>query len=248
MEGEAPKKKSSPIKWIIAIIVFVLIASLLIIFYNKNKQTTYDGDDSAVISAVASTDFADSQNYIDQTFKVSEYDDIPQNYKLGIVKIFIANDFYEPADISEKYHLTSIKDRARKVFAFGDFTGQTEENKSDIAFLVESEDFSSSILFIMSSKGDVLYKKSYSGDLPIINSFNKGAKIFMDSEKLEVSPEDGLIVKFKYYKNAIVYNQKSKGFDEYRQYSSQDLSDMKDEREYLPDDAELGNESDPDPN
>lgn len=232
METELPKKKSTKTRWILGIFTIIVVVLILAFLYNLNKRSQYEVAEMVDGSATPTIDIENFDYLKGQTFKVNEYDEIPDEYQRGIVKTFIDNNFYQPEDISDKYHLTSIKDRAKKVFAFGNFTGQTEENKPDLAFLAESEDFSSSILFIISSKGDVLLKKSYSGDLPIINSYNKGAKIFMDSDKLEVSPEDGLIIKFKYYKDAIVYNQKSKGFDEHRQYSAQDLIDRQNEESY----------------
>ncbi|HTG55261.1 MAG TPA: hypothetical protein VL943_03250, partial [Niabella sp.] len=68
--------------------------------------------------------------------------------------------------------------------AFGNFTGQSQEGKPDMAFLLEKQDYQSSALFVISSLGDILYWKEYSSDLPIINAFKKGSKIFIDKPTL----------------------------------------------------------------
>lgn len=155
------------------------------------------------------------------TFRVSEYDNIPVNYKRAIVKIFMDNKYYERG---EQYYLTPIKDRAPKIYAFGNFTGRSQEGKPDMAFLLEKQDFQSSALFVISSLGDILYWKEYSSDLPIINAFRKGSKIFMDKTTLEPSPQDGIIVQFKYSKDALVYNARLKTFEVYHQYTDDELN------------------------
>ncbi|WP_114791907.1 hypothetical protein U0035_15080 [Niabella yanshanensis] len=162
----------------------------------------------------------DYEHWKNATFRVSEYDNIPANYKRAIVKIFMDNKYY---DNDEPYHLTSIKDRAPKIYAFGNFTGTSQEGKPDMAFLLEKQDFQSSALFIISSLGDILYWKEYSSDLPIVNAFKKGSKIFIDTPNLEPSPLDGIIIQFKYSRNALVYNSQLKTFEPYHQYTKEEL-------------------------
>ncbi|WP_051884375.1 hypothetical protein [Chryseobacterium luteum] len=222
---ELPKKSKK--KWIIISVITVFILISLLFLYNWKryfvKEVPVQADEyTTPVIAIENLEYLKTI-----TFKVSEYGEIPDEYKKGIVQTFINNDFYEPENDSDKFHLTNIKDRAKKVFAFGNFTGKSEENKPDLAFLVENEDSSSSILFIISSSGDLLLKKRYEGDLPVINSFIKGSKIFMNSPELQASPEDGLILKFKYQKSSIVYDATIKNFEEFHQYSSEELNDMK---------------------
>ncbi|MCS3867365.1 hypothetical protein J3D55_000281 [Chryseobacterium ginsenosidimutans] len=233
---EQEKKKSSRKKIVISILVVILIACLGLSFYvyKKNSEKQDYGTDS--------TTTTDDYNYWkDTTFRVSEYDDIPENYKRAIVKLFIDNNFYSPKDGEPSYYLTRIKDRAKDVYAFGNFTGKTEQDGEDMAFILEKNDFKSSAIYIISSGGDLLHWQEYEGELPIISSFAKGSKIFMDDTVLQPSPEDGLIVKFNSYRKvALVYNSKIKKFEEYHQYSKDELEDMKNQSEY-----EEGDEEEP---
>ncbi|MCH5597118.1 hypothetical protein [Niabella ginsengisoli] len=81
-------------------------------------------------------------------------------------------------------------------------------------------------MFIINSLGDILYWKKYSSELPIINSFKKGEKIFMGDTMLKPSPLDGLIIKFKHYKEALLYDSKLKTFENYRQYTQEEIDEM----------------------
>lgn len=57
------------------------------------------------------------------------------------------------------------------------------------------------------------------------------SKIFMENEVLQPSPKDGLIIKFKGSKYALVYNESSKNFDEFYQYTQNDIIQDREERE-----------------
>ncbi len=165
------------------------------------------------------------------TFKIPEYDDIPENFKRGIVRIFMDNGYYV-SDGNPNYFLTRIADRADKVYAFGNFTGG---NSKEMAFLLERFDFKSSELYIISELGDLLYWKELSDELPTIHQFKKGARIFMDEMKLVPAPVDGLISNDKDNKYVYLYNQSTKTFNKYYQYTNEDIKNEKEEREYYQD-------------
>ncbi|MBP2617388.1 hypothetical protein [Chryseobacterium jejuense] len=224
---ELPKKSNK--KWIILSAVAVLLLIAFSFLYNWQRYFT--PEDAPQTDYASPAIIIENFDYLETiTFKIHEYNEIPEEYRRGIVQAFINNKFYDSEDRSERFHLTNIKDRAPKVFAFGNFTGKSETGKADLAFLVENEDSSSSILFIISSNGDVLYKKRYDGELPVINSFKKESKIFMDTEQLQPAPEDGLIIKFKYRKSVILYISKTTNFEEFHQYTTEELDDMKNPR------------------
>jgi len=229
-EKKQSKKKTKIILFSIAGVLILITAGF---FIWENYQNRLTEAEYANLPAETGTLYSDTENYDYYNkilFDIPEYDAISQNYREGIMKVFRDNGLFDPAEGDRRFSLTKIKDRASKVFAFGNFTGQTKNNKPELAFLIQSEDANESKLFIISSDRDVLFRKDYS-DAPIINSFKKGSKIFMESEVLQASPKDGLIIKFKGSKYALVYNESSKNFDEFYQYTSNDIIQNKLERE-----------------
>jgi hypothetical protein len=229
---EEQKKNGNAKKKVLLTIIIILVAIVAGWFiYNAGKRNgeidALSGDNVAYATDATADEHGlatmqDYEYWKGATFRISEYDNIPVNYKRAIVKIFMDNKYYE-RDGEDQYHLTSIKDRAPKIYAFGNFTGRSQEGKPDMAFLLEKQDFQSSALFVISSLGDILYWKEYSSDLPIINAFKKGSKIFIDQPTLEPSPLDGIIIQFKYSKDALVYNSQLKTFEPYHQYTKEEL-------------------------
>lgn len=226
------KKKSKVVYFIFGGILLVALG--IFIFQYYQGKTSADEDDTVyTTTAVTEPLYPDTENYDyynKMLFDINEYDGISQNYREGIMKVFRDNGFFEPAEGERRFSMTKIKDRASKVYSFGNFTGLTKNNEPELAFLIQSEDANESKLFIISNDRDVLFRKDYS-DAPIINSFKKGSKIFMESEVLKPSPKDGLIIKNKNSKYALVYNEGSKTFDEFYQYTNEDLIQNKRERE-----------------
>ncbi|MCH5716666.1 hypothetical protein [Niabella hibiscisoli] len=236
--------------WIAVLAVLILIAVGVFVYdagikdgftQALSNDVEYATDATADEHGLAT--MQDYEYWKGATFRISEYDNIPVNYKRAIVKIFMDNKYYEKdGDGDGQYHLTSIKDRAPKIYAFGNFTGRSQEGKPDMAFLLEKQDFQSSALFVISSLGDILYWKEYSSDLPIINSFKKGSKIFIDKTELEPSPLDGIIIQFKYNKDALVYNGQLKTFEPYHQYTKEELEadpEEGDEPDVTPEEATM---------
>jgi len=229
IEKPQPKKRN---KIIFAIIGVVLLGIIGFFSWHKYQESQYELANADVGTETATlypdTEYYDYYNKM--LFDISEYDGISQKYREGIMKVFRDNGLFDPAEGERRFSMTKIKDRASKVYSFGNFTGQTKNDEPELAFIVQSEDANESKLFIISSDRDVLFRKDYS-DAPIINSFKKGSKIFMESEVLKPSPKDGLIIKNKHSKYALVYNDSSKTFDEFYQYTNDDIIQNKIERE-----------------
>ncbi|MNE09360.1 hypothetical protein D3C81_1153880 [compost metagenome] len=139
----------------------------------------------------------------------------------------MGNSYLEPSGDKPIYKFTRIKDRAKSVFCYGNFTDRHDADNwnKEMAFLVEKNDYQSSAIWIISAKGDILFWKEYSSELPLINSFKKGQKIFMDEMKLVPAPADGIIVKNKSSKYALIYNKGTKTFDTYYQYSDSEIKE-----------------------
>lgn len=230
---EKQKKKKSKIVYFIFGGILLVALGIFIFQYYQGKTSADEDDTVYTTTAVTEPLYSDTENYDyynKMLFDINEYDGISQNYREGIMKVFRDNGLFEPSEGEKRFSMTKIKDRASKVYAFGDFTGQTKNNEPELAFIVQSEDAYESKLFIISSDRDVLFRKDYS-DAPIINSFKKGSKIFMESEVLQPSPKDGLIIKNKQSKYALVYNESSKTFDQFYQYTDGDIIQSRLDRE-----------------
>jgi len=230
---ERQAKKKSKVIYIVLGGIFLLAIVFFIFQYYQGKTSADEDDTVYTTTAVTEPIYPDTENYDyynKMLFDISEYDGISQSYREGIMKVFRDNGFFAPAEGERRFSMTKIKDRASKVYSFGNFTGQTKNNEPELAFLIQSEDANESKLFIISNDRDVLFRKDYN-DAPIINSFKKGSKIFMESEVLKPSSKDGLIIKSKSSKYALVYNEGSKTFDEFYQYTNEDLIQNKRERE-----------------
>ncbi|MCG9791868.1 hypothetical protein [Flavobacterium algicola] len=206
--------------WILSILL--LLTTTAFYFYHQHVTEQFSAynqtnEDTSATNGMAS--MSDLNHWRNATFTIPEYDDIPENFQRSIVKIFIDNGYYN-GDDQANYFFTKIPDRAKGVFAYGYFTGG---NEIEMAFLLEKQDFESSSLFIIASNGDLLYWKEISSELPTINSFKQGAKIYTDEMVLKPSKLDGLIANNKGTKYAYVYNQKAKTFDKYYQYTEAEI-------------------------
>ena len=241
MESETPpvpelKAQSSRSKSVAIWILSILLCVVIVVFYFYQKYATeqylalynLNVDNTATNgepNGLASMD--DYHHWKNATFTIPEYDDIPENFQRSIVKIFMDNGYYV-SDDQPKYFLTKIADRAKDVYAYGHFTGGTE---MEMAFLLEKQDYESSALFIIASNGDLLFWKEISSELPTIQSFKQGAKIYTDEMVLKPSKIDGLITNTRGTKYAYIYNQKSKTFDKHYQYNEQDIREAKEDIE-----------------
>lgn len=219
--------------WILAILLSVTIG--IFFFYQRHVSEQFEtinsmyADNTATNSGpngLASMD--DYHHWKNATFTIPDYDKIPENFQRSIVKIFMDNGYFEKSD-NPIYFFTKIPDRAKDVYAFGNFTGGTE---LEMAFLLEKQDYESSALFIIAANGDLLFWKELSSELPTIKRFKQGAKIYTDEMLLKPSKIDGLIANNKGTKYAYLYNQKSKTFDKYYQYNEDDVRQAKENDEH----------------
>lgn len=216
-----PKQKSKKklVVIIISIVTFIIALGVGIFFFVYQKTKDYKNEQielSAEERKVA----------INSLFSVSEFNAIPDKNKEHIYDFMEYNGFLDGT-----YFLTKIADRAKNVFAFGDFTSD-DNDEDDMAIIIEKNDFSSSKLVVFNHKGELLYVEDYSNETPIINSYKVGSKIYMDELKLVPSPCDGLIVKTQYNKRAVVYDKKDKKFKTYYQYTKEEIDAMNEEEDY----------------
>lgn len=221
-----PNKRKKVI-WTIVIVTLVIGACASAYLYGeyKARQNYYANGDAAAYATdsvqvdgwASPEDFANWKNAV---FTIPQYDDIPTPFKRGVVKIFLDNGYINSTADDDIYFFTKIKDRAYRVIAYGDFTGQGER---EMAFVLENSDFESSAIFIIPQNGNILYWKKLSNELPTIKSFKKGALIYMNEMKLVPAPVDGIIKQTKSSKYVLIYNKQTKTFDEYYQYTEDDI-------------------------
>ncbi len=149
-------------------LIILLIFSGIFFIYLKYLNTKNPQEETVVVT--------DSQQ-VAEYFKLTEYDYVDECYKTIIFNFMKTN---YPDGV---YFLTKNPNRAKKVIALGNFsnsksTDTTNCADKDIAMLVEENDFTDSKLFIISKKGDVLFTKDFSNELPTIKYFKKGSKIY----------------------------------------------------------------------
>lgn len=211
--GDRPKK-SKTIYW--TVILLVVVCGALWLWFQGNRNT--DGDDAAYASDTTYTDFSEAD--VTRWLAIDEYDKFGDEYRGGIIHFLKENDKGKDG----YYFLTRIPERAKNIYCFGDFTNRPDAD-ADIAFVAEYFDFKTAILVIMDRKGNLLYTKELTS-LPVINSFKKGAKIYKNDTALEPSDVAGIIVQEGYNKYAVVFDQKSKQFKEYHQYTSEEINEI----------------------
>lgn len=162
-----------------------------------------------------------------QIFPLSVYKDIPGKIKTCIAAYFHEHDFQN----TKEYQFTPIADRAGKVMAYGNFTG---DSGRDMAVLLENKEKTGNKLVVFhvdnNKECNVIFTTDLSG-LFVINSFKKGSRVFINDYNLERAPLDGLIIKDKENKYAIIYDSDYKSFKQYYQYSDQEINELKETRQ-----------------
>lgn len=226
-----PKNKRNIIIWIIVTLVIIAIAIGFAYSYGGYKQRVEDSlsrtEQTYLVDSVEVDGWASPQDYETwkgATFTIPQYDAIPVPFQRAIVKIFMDNDYFSKESTDNHYFFTKIKDRAYRVISYGDFTGQGDH---EMAFLLEKSDFASSAIYIIPQKGNILYWKALNNELPTIKSFKKGALIFMGDTSLVAAPSDGIFKQTKESKYVLIYNHQTKTFDEYYQYTNEDIKNAR---------------------
>jgi len=233
-DSQKPAKKRNVVKlviWVLVIVILIVTTAVMAYRFGGYKERlSYNGTDSTYIADSVFVDgWANPQDYEQwkgAVFSIPQYSDIPVAFQRGIVKIFLDNNYFDKSNTDNAYFFTKIKDRAYRVIAYGDFTGQGER---EMAFLLEKTDYASSAIFIIPQKGNVLYWKALDNELPTIKNFRKGALIFMGDMKLVPAPNDGIIKQTKTNKYVLIYNHQTKTFDEYYQYTDEDIKNAQEE-------------------
>lgn len=213
-----PKKSKTGLIILLVVLAFILISAGGIWYLNyKSRMASIESEKEYS---------QDRINAINSIFSVSQYDNIPENYREHIYNFLEYNNYLDGT-----YFLTKIADRAKSVYAFGDFTSD-DNDEDDLAVLFENNDYKSSMLVIFNHKGEGLFIKHYENELPVINAFKVGSKVYMNESKLVPAPCDGLIVKNDYSKYAIIYDKKIKKFNDYYQYTDDEIKSMNEPEEY----------------
>jgi len=221
-----PKKSKTGLIIFLVILGFILIAAGGYFFLDyKNRMATIEND-------IENSEYRTAA--INGIFSVAEYDNIPENYREHIYDFLEYNSYLDGT-----YFLTKIADRAKSVYAFGDFTDD-DNDEDDLAVLFEKNDYTSSMLVIFNHKGEGLYIKHFENELPTINSFKVGAKIYENEAKLTPASCGGLMIKTDYRKEALVYNKKTKKFNSHYQYTEDDINSMNSPEEYYDEGYEDG--------
>ncbi len=216
------EKRKTIILWILGISLVAIIAAFFYYQHSVEQRITAAGMLNTDSIAETPNNLASMQDYEQwqrTTFVIPQYDRIPIHFRRAIVKIFMDNGYYN-ADDTPNYFLTKIADRAKDVYAFGNFTGGGGE---EMAVILEKQDFESSALFIVSANGDLLFWKELSSQLPTIKMFRKNELIYKDEMVLKPAALDGIMATYKGTKNAYIYNQAAKSFASYYQYTAEDL-------------------------
>ncbi len=214
--------KQMKIKYILLTAIGMLISAVLgykLGTYRARKAVVLAATTAQQTDSVSVNGWASEQEYNywkNATFTIPEYNGIPLPFQRAIVKILIDNKYFS----TNEYFFTKIKDRARKVIAYGDFTGNKDK---EMAFLLEKRDYSSSAIWIITEKGNIIYWKGIDGELPTIKRFSKGELIYMEKKELVPASSNGLILQTKSGKHVLIYNRQTKTFDSHYQYTAEDI-------------------------
>ena len=213
-----PKKSKKGIIIILAIVA-VIVGAVAFFVYKAKQNALQNKLQNELLTA------EQRAQAVQSLFSVKAYDKIPDTYKEHIYYFLEYNKWLDGT-----YFLTKIEDRAKDVFAFGDFTND-DNDEDDLAVIFENNDFKSCKLVIFNHKGELLFSEDYTY-LPTIKSFKVGAKIFMEETKLVPAPVGGLLLQSEYSKEALLYDKKNKKFNTYHQYTDEEIKAVENEGDY----------------
>lgn len=129
-------------------------------------------------------------------------------------KLILDEDYSNGTD----YEVTQNADRAKNALTYGDFD---QDGLTDVAIVLDNNEKQTSRLLIIctnkATKEPYLgFAENYS-DKVRINSFKKGASVFMNSDEFSPSPNDGIIVNGEDIKLAVIYENGVQKFKTYYQ-------------------------------
>ncbi|MGI9525867.1 MAG: FG-GAP repeat protein [Weeksellaceae bacterium] len=132
----------------------------------------------------------------------------------GVKSLILSNKYTN----NMNYELTQNKDRAKDVIAYGDFDS---DGINDVAILIDNVENQSSRLLILCTNSAtdqpyLAFAENYVDKLKV-SSFKKGAKIFMEEDRLVPAPLDGIILTGEETKGVIIYDKNLQKFQTYGQ-------------------------------
>ncbi|MFZ4862040.1 hypothetical protein ACL9RF_07630 [Sphingobacterium sp. Mn56C] len=201
-----PKQSKKGLWWAIGICAALLIGGGSWYFVQEKDYT-----------ATADSSAADKAKWL----PIDEYQKLDENYQQAIIHYLNENNHGDKG----YYFLTRIPERAKNIYCFGNFVNSTDSIGDNIAIVAEYFDFKTSSLVIMDANGNLLFTQNFDG-LPLIQSFKKGTKIYKEEPTLQRSNVDGILVKYDDMKYAIVFDTKNKKFQQYYQYSDEEIKNL----------------------
>ena len=172
----------------------------------SNPQTAYYVADYVV---TYESDFEEFKKY----FSLKPFAGLATKTK----KLIMANDYSE----SRSYNLTQNLDRSKSAICYGDFDS---DGLQDVAVVLDNNESQYSRLLVICTNAAtkdpyLAYAENYS-DKMRINSFKKGASVYMDSSSLVSSPSDGVILVAEDAKIGLIYDRQNQKFRTYYQSAS----------------------------
>lgn len=192
--------------------------------YKENQEPT-NGYSKVYLTNPGSAKNTTAQAYyLTESVVVSQYqfDEFKKYFSLapfsGLAsktkKLILDEDYSDGTD----YEITQNGDRAKSTLAYGDFD---KDGLMDVAIVLDNNEKQTSRLLIIctnkATKEPYLgFAENYS-DKVRINSFKKGASVFMNSDDFLPSPNDGIIVNGEDIKLAVIYQNSTQKFKTYYQ-------------------------------
>ena len=138
-----PQKKSK--KGLIITLLIIVLAVVGIGYFLVQKNIANQNEQEILQDEAR-------EQAVQNLFSAPDYKNIPDEYKRHIYYFLEYNNLLDGS-----FFMTKIADRAKNVFAFGDFTSD-DNDEDDMAVILESSDFKSSKLVIFNHKGELVLR------------------------------------------------------------------------------------------
>lgn len=179
------------------------------VIYLQNPATATGGGTAYTVNA----------NYLIYDYRFEDY---KKNFSLapfsdlgaGVKKLLLESNYSS----GNSYAITQNAERAKSSVAFGDFDG---DGQRDVAVLMDNNEKQISRLLVIcinsaTKQPYLAFAENYSDKMKI-NSFKKGASVFMNSDEFSGAPQDGIIAQAEDVKIAIIYDKDLQKFKTYYQ-------------------------------